>query len=707
MDQVTILQKKLERAILARKQAELILEEKALELYNTNLELKQLNESLELQINNRTVQLKESESKYRLIVENATEIIFNMDEKGYFTYVNSVAEKLLGYRENDIIGNHFTDFIPIDFKKKVYDFYLKVRDENEEESYLQFPVKAKSGEIRWLGQNVKLIKDGEGKQFFAIAREITPLIHSQNELVKAREVAEKAQQAESLFLANMSHEIRTPLNAIVGMSHLLGDTNISKEQEEMLDILQNSSTVLQELISDILDISKIDAGKLEQNIKEIDLKALVLNITRTFQVKLDNKPVHVQCDIDGNFDTYLLGDGSMINQILINLVGNSIKFTNDGFINIRIKELKSDDTSQKVRFEVEDTGIGIAKEKIALIFQEFKQASSEIKDSYGGTGLGLAITKKLITLLGGKIQVESELGNGTKMYFDLDFQNTNKAILNKKEHELKAIEFSTKNNPILVVEDNLINQKYITSLLKKWNLKYLIADNGQIAIDLCNQYKFELIFMDLQMPVMNGFEATTEIRKSGLNIDSTIIALTASTLLTKKNKALENGMNDFLSKPFNPNQLHKILTEYLKTHAATLEVSAATEVGEINEALDAKYLKEVYEDDYEYMADMFDTFLKITPDEFVNLHDALDIADVKQIGAVAHKIKPTFQMVGIPNLTDQMGKLEKAAKANEDIHKLRKIESDIYKSYISLKPILIQQLENFNSWNTQLVTQNA
>jgi len=703
MDPVKILERKLERAILARKQAEQILEEKALELYNANQELKILNDSLEHQINDRTTQLKESESKYRLIVENATEIIFKMNQKGNFTYVNNVAEKLFGYSEKDIIGSHFSAFIPDDHKKEVFDFYLKVRDESEEETYLRFPVEAKNGDIHWIGQNVRLIKEGEEKVFFAIAREITPLIESERKLVKAREVAEKAQKAESLFLANMSHEIRTPLNAIVGMSHLLGDTNITKDQEEMLEILQSSSTVLQELISDILDLSKIDAGKLEQNIKEIDLRSIITKITRTFQVKLDNKPVHVESEIKGDFATYLLGDGGMINQIMINLVGNSTKFTKDGFVYIRLIELDKIDDKRRVRFEVEDTGIGIAQEKVDLIFKEFKQASSEIKDSYGGTGLGLAITKKLIDLQGGEIQVESEIGKGTKMFFELEFEDTQKAILSKKEYELKAIEFSSKNDPVLVVEDNILNQKYISSLLKKWNLKYLIADNGEIATDLCKQYKFGIIFMDLQMPVMNGFEAAEEIRKSGLNTASTIIALTASTLLTKKNKALENGMTDFLSKPFNPNQLHRVLSTYLETHEANLEVSAQTEIGELSEALDTVYLKEVYEDDYEYMADMFDTFLKITPDEFSKLHDALDNADIVQVASVAHKIKPTFQMVGLPQLTEQMTNLEKLAKASGNIHQLRKLESSLYKDYIALKPVLIKQLENLNCWNNLLV----
>jgi len=703
MDPVKILERKLERAILARKQAEQILEEKALELYNANQELKILNDSLEHQINDRTTQLKESESKYRLIVENATEIIFKMNQKGNFTYVNNVAEKLFGYSEKDIIGSHFSAFIPDDHKKEVFDFYLKVRDESEEETYLRFPVEAKNGDIHWIGQNVRLIKEGEEKVFFAIAREITPLIESERKLVKAREVAEKAQKAESLFLANMSHEIRTPLNAIVGMSHLLGDTNITKDQEEMLEILQSSSTVLQELISDILDLSKIDAGKLEQNIKEIDLRSIITKITRTFQVKLDNKPVHVESEIKGDFATYLLGDGGMINQIMINLVGNSTKFTKDGFVYIRLIELDKIDNKRRVRFEVEDTGIGIAQEKVDLIFKEFKQASSEIKDSYGGTGLGLAITKKLIDLQGGEIQVESEIGKGTKMFFELEFEDTQKAILSKKEYELKAIEFSSKNDPVLVVEDNILNQKYISSLLKKWNLKYLIADNGEIATDLCKQYKFGIIFMDLQMPVMNGFEAAEEIRKSGLNTASTIIALTASTLLTKKNKALENGMTDFLSKPFNPNQLHRVLSTYLETHEANLEVSAQTEIGELSEALDTVYLKEVYEDDYEYMADMFDTFLKITPDEFSKLHDALDNADIVQVASVAHKIKPTFQMVGLPQLTEQMTNLEKLAKASGNIHQLRKLESSLYKDYIALKPVLIKQLENLNCWNNLLV----
>ena len=703
MNQVQILERKLERALSARKQAEKILEEKALELYNTNQKLVELNGSLEQQIESRTTQLKESESKYRLIVENATEIIFNMNESGHFTFVNNVANRLLGYNQEDIIGTHFTHYIPDEYKQEVYDFYLRVRDQSEEETYFQFPVKSQDGTIHWLGQNVRLLHEDGKKVFFAVARDITPLVKSQEELVKARELAEKAQQAESLFLANMSHEIRTPLNAIVGMSHLLSDTNISHDQKEMLEILQNSSMVLQELISDILDMSKIDAGQIEQNIKEIDLKSIATNITRTFQSKLDNKPVNVSCEFEGSFDKYLLGDGSIISQILINLIGNSTKFTKDGFIYVKLKEIQTGDKFHRIRFEVEDTGIGIAQDKIELIFEEFKQASSQIKESYGGTGLGLAITKKLINLLGGEIQVVSEIGKGTKMSFEVDFENSNKSILSNKKYEISAVEFSVKNDPVLVVEDNKLNQKYISSLLKKWNLKYLIADNGEIAVQLCKEYRFSIIFMDLQMPILNGFEATKMIRSESLNKDSCIIALTASTLLTKKNKALENGMTDFLSKPFNPNQLHKVLSEYLHTHEAYPISSSIADVGEFEPELDTDYLGQVYEDDYEYMADMFDTFLKITPAEFANLHDALDNANSTAVGSIAHKIKPTFQMVGLPQLTEQMGLLEKLAKEDTDINKLRKAQYRIYKEYLSLKPVLIKQLENLNSWNNQLV----
>lgn len=703
MEDNRILQRKLDRAIKARKQAEQILEQKALELYKKNQELKSLNESLETQIQDRTKALQESENKYRLIVENASEIIFNIDIKGYFIFVNSITEKITGYPQDEIIGKHFTDFIPEAYKQKVFDFYYNIRETKEELSYLQFPIYTKDEKIIWIGQNVKLIEENGVTVFQAVARDITSLVRAQEELVAAREVAEHAQKAESMFLANMSHEIRTPLNAIVGMSYLLNDTPLNKEQNEMLDILKSSATVLEGLISDILDISKIEAGQTELNLKKVDLASIVSKIEKTFSVKLDSKPVHIKTEIDPTINTYLISDEVLLNQILINLVGNSTKFTAEGYIHIRISEIEQNGKIKKLKFEVEDSGIGIEKDKIDLIFDQFKQASNEIRDTYGGTGLGLAITKKLIEVLGGEIIIESKKGFGTKMSFILELEDSQEPIYLKTENKMKTIEFDNHNLPILIVEDNPMNLKYITSLLRKWKLKFDVAENGKIAVGKCRSNNYSLIFMDLQMPVLNGFDATAIIRKSDRNVDTPIIALTASTLVQKKKRALENGMDDFLSKPFNPLQLHKILCDHLDTFQSDNIQFDSEPLGSFNKALDSSSFKDLYDDDYVYMADMFDTFLKITPDEFALLHDALDQGDTVTIGKIAHKIKPTFRMVGLHKLGDAVASLEKEAKAGNDINLLRQMQGKIYKTYIEMKPVLIKQLEDIQSWQKELV----
>ncbi len=678
-EQIEILKRRLEREKLARKQAESILEAKAQELY-------EVNQSLERIVKERTIALEQSEKKYRSIVESAADIIYNIDANGNFSFVNPAGLNYTGYISEEVIGKSFTNIIREDHKAKVQAFYLDVLNNQKAQSYFEFPIITKKGETLWIGQNVKLIQNPNGViSFSVLARDITERIKLGRELQEAKLIAENAQRAEAEFLASMSHEMRTPLNAIIGMTHLLQDAELNKEEREFLSILFSSADVLQRLISDVLDISKIDAGKLDLQSKPFDLIKLLKNLERTFAVKLEEKNVTIRTESDVTLTHLLLGDELIINQIFLNLLGNAEKFTKLGEIIIHINQLESNDQTLKLRLGVSDTGIGMDQEQLDKIFEQFKQASAEIRQNYGGTGLGLAITKKLISLLDSEIVVESQKDKGTKFFFDLVFQRSSIPVGKEEELYSKKLKFSKLEFPVLIVEDNAMNQKYITRLMQKWNLDYELAHNGLEAVNKCKTNKYSLIFMDLQMPIMDGYEATNFIRtKPNQNKEIPIIALTASTLLSKKQHALNSGMSDFLSKPFNPKQLSKIILSHLPNSASEQEEEINISTFVFNKDLDIQYLEENYGDDLEYCQDIMETFLESVPVELEHFDQAIKTNNFLEMARIAHKLKPTFQMVGYPKLTKEFEILELDAK----------IESkDAIKEYPILKKKILKLMK--------------
>ncbi len=785
------LQRRIERERKARKAAEAILEEKALQLYDANQNLLHLNKGLEARINERTQKLKESEARFRTLVETATDVIFNTDQNGVFTYMNRTGLRIYGYEEKEVIGKHFLDFIDNQDREKCYDHFMDLLENKIEESYFEFRVLKKSNEVIWVGQNTKRLDIDGITSFTAVARDITAKKVAEINLVKAREAikkseqkyrsmienmqlgilevdlegyiiraydqfcimvgykeeelvgqksdvmliseefqveisnkrenleshaselqlikkngehiwaimsgapmynefnevigtvgiffdiseqkelqeqlhgaritAENAQLAEKHFLASMSHEIRTPLNAIIGMAHLLKDTPLSTDQSEYLDILTNSASLLLGLISDILDISKIDAGKMDLQENPVNLHKIIRAIEKTFRMKLKDKNVEVLTFIDKDIDTLLLTDQMVLNQILINLVGNSAKFTSDGSIRINVIQEQKYSGKRKILFEIIDTGIGISTDKHDLIFDKFKQADSNIINTYGGTGLGLSITKKLINLMGGEIYLESEVGKGSKFFFSIPIKDSGIALENEVIPDTQELTSEKINQDlyILVVEDNLMNQKYICTLFNKWNIHYKVAQNGKEAVEKCMEEKYSLILMDLQMPIMTGIEATEKIiNEEGLNNNTPIVALTASTFLSKKQAALEVGMKDFLSKPFTPDQLIRAIEKNIAGEIVNIQNDEIMGF-KFSEQLDTTFLEEVYGDDMEYAMDIFEIFIETFDEEYDLLKVAIAEGSSSDVKSIAHKMKPTFSMVGLSDITSLFQQLEK------------------------------------------------
>ncbi len=381
------------------------------------------------------------------------------------------------------------------------------------------------------------------------------------ELVKAKNDAEKANRIKSEFLANISHEIRTPLNGILGMSHLVSENEPNPENKEMLSILGRSAESLREIIDDLLDLSKIEAGKFDIAIEEFNLPRLLNEITMAFQAEANLKEVKLTADIDRNIPELLIGDELRIKQIVVNLLSNSLKFTENGSIDIIAEVISTDGNGVKIFVGVKDTGIGIPLDKQDEIFSSFTQVESGSRRKYGGTGLGLAICKKLVSLMGGKIWVESIPGEGSFFKFEVKLKH---AAQSENSGEFTPNVTIPEGKNILLVEDNAVNTMVAKKMLLKTNQNVDTAINGHEALKLAEVNAYDLILMDVQMPVMDGLEATVRIRQLNAGSgDSPIVALTAGAMQHDREKALEVGMNDFLAKPINYDQLARMMAKYL------------------------------------------------------------------------------------------------------------------------------------------------
>lgn len=387
------------------------------------------------------------------------------------------------------------------------------------------------------------------------------------ELESARAELEISTKAKSEFLATVSHEIRTPMNAIMGMTHLLQKDKPRKDQLDALNILDFSGKTLLSLIDDVLDFSKIEAGRLEFEHIEFELDKLIRTITESFRLLAKNKKINLKSYLEDDLQSILVGDPARLTQILNNLLSNALKFTEEGEIELSIKVVSELEDRVELEFSVIDTGIGIPGDRLESIFDSFTQGSGSTKRLYGGTGLGLTISKQLADLQGGKLWVDSEEGKGSTFYLQMSFKKGDgKSILNKGEVLNNKDDISIKGKNILLAEDNLINQKVMRRFLERWEVEMKIVENGAEAVKEVENNVYDLILMDLQMPEMDGYEATAAIRSltdpNKRNIP--IIALTAAALIEVKEKVYSCGMDDFITKPFNPNELQQLISDHIK-----------------------------------------------------------------------------------------------------------------------------------------------
>ncbi len=614
------------------------------------------------------------------IINSVDSMIFVSDSDGNIIFGSPSIEKMLGYKVEEILGDKWWKVTfdspqqAIKVKNAIRNyFFLHTKDFTD---ISKRKIKTKNGNYKWIEWQVS---KGVNDTYISIGTDITNRVVEQGELKKAKETAEKSLKVKDEFLANMSHEIRTPLNAVIGFTDLLLETKLSVEQRQHLDTMKNSGEILNSLINNVLDLAKLDSNKLNIENISFNLHKNIYEIVKLMKIKADEKNIALNLIINPNIPVQVFGDPTRFSQILLNLIGNAIKFTNKGSVTVTLKLIEESSENAKIHFEVLDTGIGIVSNKINTVFGAFTQAKSDTSRIYGGTGLGLAIVKKLVKLLNGDINVKSQFGKGSVFNLNLSF---------KKDHTTTATtEINTNTNKgeqldlkILLVEDNKTNQLLAKTRLERWGCTIAIANNGIEGVKKVQYNMYDLILMDIQMPVMDGYEAT-KIIKNDLSEETSkipIIAMTAYTSKSDIQRALDVGMSDYIFKPFKTNDLFSMLLKYGGTKNNITEnnlqiVEEKKELLNNNEYTDLSYLKEEAFNESEILKLLIEQFLKDINDFLIVLNLGLEEKNWDLLHGATHKIKPSISMFGISKLNPIIQELTDRFRHKEKLDDLNNL----------------------------------
>lgn len=521
--------------------------------------------------------------RYREILDEVEDGYYEVDLKGVVTFATKPVEKLFGYSLEEIVGSDFRVTMNPEEIEKLSDKFNEVFVTGQPLKGVSYEAFHKSGNRIYLETSVTPLKGKKGqiKGFRGITRDISARKKAEKALEYAKEQAEAANEAKSRFLANMSHEIRTPMSGVIGMAKLLRQTQLDSDQKKQVEVIIKSSNTLLGIINDILDFSKIESGQLILRTEPVEIRGLIENIKEILMPSIKGKNLFFETDVDITVPEIIISDETRLHQILLNIIGNAVKFTSEGGVSVSVR-LSGKGNTRNVFFVVRDTGIGISENSIEKIFENFTQADDSISRNFGGTGLGLSITKELISLMGGVLKVKSDEGLGSEFSFNIPFLEFNKNYSRQMNSRistkvLKKDSFDyiknwqkkngSKKIRILIAEDNEVNVELAIRYLKNIDTEIIVARNGMEALDMSKKDRFDIILMDVQMPVMNGVETSRSIRRfeaeNGLR-RVPIIALTAHAMAGDKKRCLEAGMTDYISKPFDADILFNAIAGCLE-----------------------------------------------------------------------------------------------------------------------------------------------
>ena len=609
-------------------------------------------------------------SKYSLsLIEASRDPLFTINSEGKISDMNNASVKITHVSREKLIGSDFSRYFTE--PEKAREGYKQVFANGFVED---FPLTMMDGKLTDVLFNGSVYKDDRGKVLGAVvvARVITEQKRIEKELIEARvfaelatEIAEKAKinaesatiiaenavQAKQQFLSNMSHEIRTPMNAIIGFTKVVLKTDLTAKQKEYLTAIKMSGDALIVLINDILDLAKVDSGKMSFEAIPFKLELSISAMLHLFDTKIQEKNLELVKEYDKNIPEVLIGDPVRLHQIILNLISNAVKFTSSGKITVGVRLISENNENATIEFMVSDTGIGIAENKLENIFENFQQASSGTSRLYGGTGLGLAIVKQLVEPQGGIIHVKSKIKEGSTFSFTLTFKKTNEEV--NLEIEPEEINKEIRTVKILVVEDIPLNQLLMKTILDDLGFDRDVAENGKIAIEKLKINSYDIILMDLQMPEMNGFEATEYIRNT-MKSKIPIIALTADVTTVDLAKCKAIGMNDYVSKPVNEELLYnKIISLVRKPTSLIVETKINQEnqnkskQDKIAKYINLNYLNKHTKSNPALIMEMISLYLKQTPSLIDNMKQSLQNKDWNSLQAAAHKMIPSFSIMGI------------------------------------------------------------
>jgi len=629
--------------------------------------------------------LKLTSEYARSLIEASLDPLFTINLQGKITDMNNATVRITGVSREKLTDTDFFDYFTEPLKaKEVYqdvfangfvtDFPLTIRDGKPTDVLFNGSVyKDDRGNVQGVVVVARDITErkrieaqlNEAIVFAEMATEIAEIAKSKAET--ATLIAENAVKAKQQFLSNMSHEIRTPMNAIIGFTKVLTKTEVSAKQKEYLTAIKLSGDALIVLINDILDLAKVDAGKMVFEQTPFKMAMSISAMLHLFETKIQEKNLSLKIQYDHTIPEVLVGDPVRLHQIILNLLSNAVKFTTKGNITVSVSLLMEDEEQVSIQFSVKDTGIGIPEDKIEKIFENFQQASSGTSRIYGGTGLGLAIVKQLVEPQGGSIQVASQVGEGSTFSFILNFLKTD--IVPELEEVDEELCIHNKSISVLVVEDIPLNQLLMKTLLDDFGFDRDIAENGQIAVDKLKDKSYDIILMDLQMPVMNGFEATGYIRNT-MKLSTPIIALTADVTTVDLEKCKYVGMNDYIAKPVDERLLYAKIMNLVKKQANietdVVDVDEVVEAAIIKRCIDLEYLNRRTKSNPTLMMEMITLYLEQTPPLISAMKKSLEEKDWQGLHSAVHKMIPSFAIMGISSdFEDMARKIQDFASAQE------------------------------------------